>query len=170
MVNKSKIALLIDAENYKEPMSMFNQFSYSLSSSGLVVKKIAFGAWGQNKYLNSWKEVCLSESIHMEGLQGYRGKNAADKSLILTATRLLQNLKIDTLAIYSRDCGFSLVFPVWKNLGAKIIVPKYRNEFIPDADQYIQTSNIKHLSITPTSDFGHALKSALSNKLANKKY
>jgi len=138
-----KIALLIDAENYLDPMNMFEQFSSELNLLGEVEEKIAFGGWSYNKRLQIWKELCLINNIRMVNHRGFTGKNASDKALIKTATELIRKRKADALAIYSRDSGFSLVFPVWKSMGVRIIVPQYGRECIPDADYYILTERTK---------------------------
>lgn len=164
-----KIALLIDAENYLEPMSMFDQFFIELNLLGQIKEKIAFGRWHNNKRLKPWKELCICNDIRMVGHKGFTGKNASDKSLIITATKLIQSKRVDTLAIYSRDSGFSLVFPAWKCMGARIIVPTYRGEFIPDADHYIKTIKASQPILTPTTNFGIILNAALINSYSQPK-
>lgn len=138
-----KIALLIDAENYLDPMNMFDQFSSALNLLGEVEEKIAFGGWHYSKHLRVWKELCLINNIRMVNHSGFTGKNASDKALIKTARELIRNRKVDALAIYSRDAGFSLFFPEWKSMGVRIIVPQYGRECIPDADHYILTERTK---------------------------
>lgn len=164
MKNNPEIALLIDAENYREPARIFTEFLEKLQSYGSVSKKIAFGNWGRIRYLKNWIQTCDLYNIDRIGLQGYSGKNAADKSLIHSASTLLSQGEFDYLAIYSRDMGFSLAFSGFRIFKTKIIAPKYQNRFIPDADIYIDLKNSIQYMPAPTSEFGFLLQNAIVSR------
>jgi hypothetical protein len=156
-----RIALLVDVENYKEPQTLFNQFTSGLNQYGQVVKKIAIGGWGHNKHLNNWLQVCTDQKIEMQGYNGFKGKNAADRAIVSVATALLKENSIDAMALYSRDRGFAIAFSPLRNFGAKIIVPKMSNDFIPDADFYIKINRNQSMTPRPRTDFGIQLMNAL---------
>ena len=158
-----KIALFVDVENYKEPQNLFNQFSSGLTAYGTVLNKIAIGGWGHNKYLENWEPICSEKNIKMLGYNGYRGKNAADRAIVSEATKLLKSEAINAVAIYSRDTGFAIAFAALKVIGAKMIVPKMGNEFIPDADFYINIERKKLIGTEPKTELGFKLFKAMPN-------
>lgn len=157
------IALFIDVENYKEPQHLFGQFSNGLSTYGRVTNKIAIGGWGHNKHLENWKPICSEKNIEMLGYNGYRGKNAADRAIIAEATKMIKSETINAVAIYSRDTGFAIAFAALKVIGAKLIVPKMGNEFIPDADFYINIDRKKLIGTEPKTELGFKLFKAMPN-------
>ena len=101
------------------------------------------------------------KNIKMLGYNGYRGKNAADRAIISEATKLIKSEAINAVAIYSRDTGFALAFAALQVLGAKMIVPKMGNEFIPDADIYIKIDRNKLLASELTTQLGMKLLKAM---------
>lgn len=158
-----KIALLIDVENFLEPLHLFGQFANSLNSYGIVTNKIAVGGWGFIKHLENWRTVCLKYSIQTKGYDGFKGKNAADRAIIALATKLVLEKECNAVAIYSRDMGFSIGFASLNALGAKILVPKINNESIPGADYYIKTDRNKLAKSEATTEIGLKLLKALPN-------
>ena len=97
----------------------------------------------------------------MIGYNGYMGKNAADRAIISEATKLIKSETVNAVAIYSRDTGFAIAFAALKVIGAKVIVPKMGNEFIPDADYYIKVDRNKLLVSEATTELGMKLIKAM---------
>ena len=84
-----KIALLVDVENYKEPMGLFGQFVNGIKPYGVITRKVAIGGWGFTKHLENWKSICNDHNIEMLGYNGFEGKNAADRAIVYKATQLI---------------------------------------------------------------------------------
>ena len=97
----------------------------------------------------------------MIGHNGYKGKNAADRAIVNEATKMLKSQAANAIAIYSRDTGFAIAFAALKVFGAKVIVPKMGNEFIPDANYYIKIDKNKLIGSEPTTDLGFKLIKAM---------
>jgi hypothetical protein len=132
-----------------------------LAQHGKIVKKIAIGGWGHNRNLNNWIPLCQDQKIEMLGHKGFKGKNAADRAIISTASNLILEGTINAIGIYSRDNGFAIAFPPLRIIGAKIIVPKMENDFIPDADIYIPIFRNQKKILVNTTDLGSKLMEVL---------
>lgn len=162
-MEKLKIALLVDVENFLEPLQLFGQFTNGLNNYGAITEKIAVGGWGFIKHLENWKQICIEQGIQRRGYDGFKGKNAADRSIIAIATKLVLRKQCNAVAIYSRDTGFSIGFASLKVLDAKIIVPKINHESIPGADIYIKTDRNKLSAGNIKTELGLKLLNAMPN-------
>jgi hypothetical protein len=160
-MERLNIALLVDVENFLEPLQLFGQFTNVLNTYGKITNKIAVGGWGFVKHLENWRDVCRAQNIQMLGYNGFKGKNAADRSIIAMATTMILDNQCNAVAVYSRDLGFSIGFASLKVLGAKIIVPVINNESIPDADIYIKTDKNKLTRSEPRTELGVLLLKAM---------
>lgn len=103
--SKSKIALLIDAEN--APASKIDVILSEIAKYGVANIRRAYGNW-KNSSLKGWEDCLHEYAIYpVQQFDYIKGKNSTDIALIIDAMDLLYTQRLDAFAIVTSDCDFT---------------------------------------------------------------
>lgn len=118
MERKSRIALLIDADN--SPASKIDLILNELSSYGETNIRRAYGNWTKDG-LRSWVEVLHERAIRpMQQYDYSKGKNASDMAMVIDAMALLYTDRPDAFGIVSSDADFTPLVMHLREKGAAV--------------------------------------------------
>jgi uncharacterized protein (TIGR00288 family) len=114
MERKSRVALLIDADN--SPASKIDLILNELSTFGETNIRRAYGNWKKSE-LKGWEEALHEHAIRpMQQFDYSKGKNASDMAMVIDALELLYTDRPDAFGIVSSDADFT---PLVMHLRAK---------------------------------------------------
>lgn len=126
IMEKDKIALLIDAENISyryvpKIMDMLNKYTEA-DSSRTVTHKLGFANW-QIIGCTDWETALKKNAIKQKHTPSYsKGKNGTDISLVIYAMEAAFTKNIDTFVIVTGDSDFTDLVYKLNELGKTVIV------------------------------------------------
>ncbi len=143
-VNKSRIAILIDADNVS--FHYFDVIQPEVARYGVPTIKRIYGDWTNNN-LSGWKPLLQENAIMPVQQFSYTtGKNSTDSALIIDAMDLLYSGVVDSFCLVSSDSDFTRLATRLREAGKTVFgfgEKKTPNAFIAACDRFVYIDVLK---------------------------
>lgn len=142
-----KIALLIDADNFKQ-INKIKPAILEISKYGKISLKRAYANWTKDQFSN-WGDVLRNFAIKpIHQIDYVSGKNATDMALTIDAMDFLYNSDYDVFVIVSGDSDFTPLAIKLKESGKTVIGISAKGNtseaFVSSCDNFIYTENLEN--------------------------
>ncbi|MCJ0761949.1 NYN domain-containing protein [Variovorax terrae] len=153
MERKSRVALLIDADN--SPASKIDLILNELSTFGETNIRRAYGNWKKNE-LKGWEEVLHEHAIRpMQQFDYTKGKNASDMAMVIDALELLYTDRPDAFGIVSSDADFTPLVMHLRAKGAAVYgfgAQKTPEPFVNACSRFLFLDKLRPAAVSDAAD------------------